>query len=146
MSSAVLAAEVNGLGDAIAQACGDDPNAVCRLVLEATGLRSLATFAGSAAPVVLKILLILVVAAILARVAKRVLRRIVVRASDESRDALLALRRRASTERDPTTELTRAERERAAQRSNTIAGVVGSVVAFAIWTFAIASALSSLGV
>lgn len=145
LATALLAQGLPSYGETLTGVCSNEPSFFCRVVFEATGARSLAVFAGTVAPVALRILLIAAVAFVASKLAQRIIRRVVVRASTQSRDALLALRRRASTDRDPTTELTRAERARASQRSSTIAGVIGSVVAFSVWTFAAISILSSMG-
>ncbi|CAN5132085.1 mechanosensitive ion channel family protein [soil metagenome] len=138
-------AAIEGVANTVSEVCGDEPNVFCRVVLEATNVGGLAAIAGAVLPLIFRVLVIVVLAMLIARLARRVIRRLVANTANDSRDAIHALRRRASTERDPTTELTRAARERVTQRSNTIAGVIGSVAAFAVWTFAIASILSSLG-
>ncbi len=134
-------------GGALDLSSGPCPNdgAICTWLLDVTGNDVIAGLGGTIIPALLRVILVLILAWFVARLARVVITRIVTRAAEESRDALHALRRRTSTDRDPTTELTRAERERAEQRAKTMAAVTGSIAVFAIWSIAIIIALSGLG-
>ena len=120
----------------LAQACGsNDPGPICAWLYGRTGSAVLARLGGQVIPSALRIVVILLGAFILARVLRRLVARLVVRTVAEGRDALAALRRRASTGEE-VPELDRDASARAEARAATIAGVLGSVVTAVVWTIA----------
>ena len=140
-----------GAADTIDDACGDDPNFVCRQVYEATGNATVAEIADWIIDRPLRIILILVAAWILVRVARRGIDRLVKRiliTDDRSTrrivipglDTVVNLNTPEDRERD--------ERIRLRQnaRAASISEVLRSTTTVLIWSIAGMLVLGELGV
>lgn len=123
--------------------CGDDPGRVCRALLDVTGSRGVAEVGDWLVGPPLRILLILAVAFIVNRIARRAVKKLLRgMASGAVRERLGSVRRRAPAALLETEEMSL----RSEQRANALAGVLRSVVSFAIWVIAGFMVLDELGV
>jgi small conductance mechanosensitive channel len=123
------------------QACGDDPGPFCTWVFENTEIELLAAFAGRVVPATLKIVVIVAVAVIVNRLARRMVKRFVRRYADPDRRRGSGLSRRGPLASTGPYDLTRST-----QRTETIAGVLRSVVTALIWIVAAFMILDTVGV
>lgn len=124
-------------------------NAICEAVFNATGSEVVATAAGDVVPTLLRVLAILAIAWVVSRVAQALVRRFVGQAAEQGRDALSALKRRASVgngHEELDEELAAVRADRVTQRATTIANVAASVTGFTVWTIAVIMVLASFGV
>ena len=122
---------------------GDDGalNFACGWFLRLTNNDLVAALAGTVVPALLKILLILGIAYVLFRISKRLIKRFTRQMAGEGVQRLGRLRDRA-----PLSDTSPMDLSRAAMRTETVGGVLGSIATFVIWGFAAVIILGSLGV
>jgi small conductance mechanosensitive channel len=118
------------------RACGADPGWVCRTALDAGASAGVARFAEVALGAPLAILLIVVAAAVINRLARRLIKRTLVRLGSGG------LQERARTTLRETQELS----VRSEQRVEALSTVLRSIVGVVIWTFATFMVLGQLGI
>ncbi len=119
--------------DAVRSACGEDPSAICRAVLESTDSERLATLSDLLLAKPLKIILILGVAWVANRLARRAIRRFVAGFEQPTGQGTLSRVR----DRTPAALLsTGPVNMRTGQRARTIGAVLRSLTTAAIWTIA----------
>ncbi len=145
------AAPVDPLDPALVDACGIEPNTVCRWVWERTGNDGLATAANWFIGKPLEILLILLVAWIATRVARRAIRRgvyrIVVTDRQTATRALVKMGASIGTDSASDTDsFDAAETSRRAARATSISTVIASTVTVLIWVIALFLVLGELGI
>lgn len=136
--------------DPLADACGDDPGAVCEWVFDASeGNVTLASFADWFVDRPLRIAIVLALAWIVARIARRVVRRIVRQVVAPDHGATIARLDRLGV---PGTGLIDDRRDdpiaeaRRQARALSISNVLGSTIGVAVWTIAGITALGIVGI
>jgi small conductance mechanosensitive channel len=140
-----VSAPVEPLDPQLVDACGADPNTVCKWVWESTENERLATLADWFIGTPLEILTILVVAWVLTWLARRWIRKAVYRVAVANRDsAARALQRIGGAPVDDP--LFEADEPRRAARATSISAVVASTVTVLIWVIAVFLVIGELGV
>ena len=150
-SSALSIGAPIGAADTIDDACGDDPNFVCRQVYEATGNATVAEIADWIIDRPLRIILILAAAWILVRVARRGIDRLVKRiliTDDRSTRRIVIPGLDTVAKLDSPEDREREERVRLRQnaRAASISEVLRSTTTVLIWSIAGMLVLGELGV
>jgi moderate conductance mechanosensitive channel len=125
----------------LVDACGTDPGTICEAVWDGTSNELLAKLAGWVIGVPMTIIAVLLIAWLSARLARRFIRRAVVRFIDADRDAAKALKTvgvavPVSVVEDP----------RKKARASSISTVLGSTVSVTIWVIALLIILGELGI
>ncbi len=138
------------LPDQLADACGDEPGAVCRWVFEVTdGDDTLAAMADWFVDRPLRIVVVLALAWVVSRIARRVVRRIVRQVVAPDHGATLARLDRLGV---PGTGLIDDRRDdpiaesRRQARALSISNVLGSTIGVGVWTIAGITALGIVGI
>jgi len=123
-------------------ACGDSaPGPICSWVYDATSSELLAGLAGRIIPGLLQIALILTLAYVGNILVQKFLKRVVRRFAQDSVRRLGSLRTKGPLADTEPVDLTRAT-----MRTETVAGVLRSIVAAAIWSIALVMALGVFGI
>jgi moderate conductance mechanosensitive channel len=128
--------------DSLSDACGDDPGAACRFVLERTDSEWLAKLVDFLVARPLKILLIVVLAWLLAKITRRVIRRFTEKLAGSAQSGRL----RKARSHAPSVLLSAEQPSlRSAARAETVGQVLRSLSNAIIYTFAAVYVLSELG-
>ena len=123
-------------------ACGSlEPGPICTWVYEQTSSELLAGLAGRVIPGMLEIALILLVAYVVNLLAQKFIKRVVRRFAQDSVRRLGALRAKS-----PLADTGPVDLARATLRTQTVAGVLSSIAAAAIWAIAVVTALGVFGI
>lgn len=128
--------------DEIRAACEIDgeANAICELVVSATGNEMIGRAAGNAVPALLRVAFILVLAWLADRLLKRAIRRFVRGMNERGVERLGALARKG-----PLTATAPINLQRATMRTETIGSVLNSLTTVVVWGIAVLMALGAVG-
>jgi moderate conductance mechanosensitive channel len=141
LSSLTVAAATSSAD--LKDACGSDPGFACKKILSATHNVGLTQAVDFAVGRPLAILLIVIGAAIVNRLARRAIRRALLRLSSGAvREQLSAMRNRTPSVLLPTAEVS----VRSSQRVEALSTVLRSVVSVVVWTIAAFLILGRLGI
>ncbi len=137
-----LLAQAVPLDPELLDACGEEPGAACRFILDRTGNTFLAKAADALVATPLKILLIVAIAYLLNRIVRRGIRRF----ADRLAGSATSGRLKQARDRAPSLLVTQSQPSlRSAARAATIAEVLRSLATFVIYAFAFTYVMAELG-